>query len=260
MQVPVAAPQVSALTQRIQNLLAQKNALVVEMAAAKDLTERMKTSVDNLSAKTDTLRHVVGLKQEALDDMRDKLVKAEREALLRQQQLSHERRKLSDVENALEESNEVRAELGKAWETSEAEIRDLRLQLEDREAEVAVLRERLHPGNVKKEVRSDRTRPFLISLIPSRLPVRIRKPARHNPENVLVRRSSILTHRTESPVRRTRSGRPALQIRRARTRTGHASVELSKLYPLCLVFKLLHFVKLTLLAYLFSFSHQRPQA
>lgn len=64
------------------------------------------------------------------------------------------------MEKSLEESNAVRVELGKAWETNEAEVRDLRSQLEDREAEVALLREMLQDKNVKKEVRLPHQQPF----------------------------------------------------------------------------------------------------
>lgn len=163
-KVPAAAPQGSVYIKTINDLIAEKRALSFDLEAANLRIEQMTATIEGLTTKTDQLRYTLGLKQDTLGDTRAKLEQAERDAQLRQEQLCHGRKKLFETEKALEESDELRDDLGKAWESSERDVRRLQVQLEDREAEIALLREMLHAPNVKKEVRSGSTRPFRMFL------------------------------------------------------------------------------------------------
>lgn len=163
-KVPAAAPQGSVYIKTINDLIAEKRALNLDLEAANLRIEQMTATIEGLTTKTDQLRYTLGLKQDTLGDTRAKLEQAERDAQLRQEQLCHGRKKLFETEKALEESDELRDDLGKAWESSERDVRRLQVQLEDREAEIALLREMLHAPNVKKEVRYGSTIPFRMFL------------------------------------------------------------------------------------------------
>lgn len=121
----------------------------------------MEISTETLLTKADELRYKLALRQDVVDDARAKMETMEKDAKVVEQKLLQGRNQLSDMQKSLDESNQLRLQLAQAWETSEAEVRLLQVQLEEREAQVALLMEMLHAGDYKKEVHSKLVSPCL---------------------------------------------------------------------------------------------------